>query len=126
MRGGFPGGGPWEDVLMGVTRRRFTVEYRVEAAHRVIDSGRTIVEVARDLGIGEQLLGRWVRDERNRQSAALAAADIPEEPLGESERAELSRLRRRLVEQEKRIADQSEDVAFLKKASAYFAAMQPK
>ncbi|WP_091447694.1 transposase [Actinokineospora iranica] len=32
-------------------RRSYTAEYRVEAAHRVIDSGRTISEVARELGI---------------------------------------------------------------------------
>ena len=45
---------------MTITKRFFTAEYRVEAAHRVIDSGRTIAEVARELGVGEQLLGRWV------------------------------------------------------------------
>jgi transposase-like protein len=112
---------------MARTRRRFTAEYRVEAAHRVIDSDRTIAEVARELGVGEQLLGRWVRDERVRLGAAAPAGpDAVEEPLNDSERAELARLRRRVVEQEKRISDQSQDVAFLKKASAYFAAMQPK
>ncbi len=108
------------------TKRRFTAEYRVEAAHRVIDSERPVAEVARELGVGEQLLGRWVRDERVRISAATAAPDIPEEPLNDSERTELARLRRRVVEQEKRITDQEQDVMFLKKASAYFAAMQPK
>ena len=108
------------------TKRRFTAEYRVEAAHRVIDTDRLIVEVARELDVGEQLLGRWVRDERARISAAAAAPEVPEEPLNDSERAELARLRRRVVEQEKRITDQAQDVAFLKKASAYFAAMQPK
>ncbi|AZI65961.1 transposase (plasmid) [Rhodococcus qingshengii] len=49
---------------MSRTRRSFTTEYKVEAAHRVIDSGRTIAEVARELGINEALLGRWVADER--------------------------------------------------------------
>lgn len=29
----------------------------------VIDSGLTIVEVAREIGVGEQLLGRWVATE---------------------------------------------------------------
>ncbi|QCB51977.1 hypothetical protein E5720_16495 [Rhodococcus sp. PAMC28707] len=32
-------------------RRSFTTESKVEAARRVIDSGRTIAEVARELGI---------------------------------------------------------------------------
>ena len=27
---------------MGATRRRFTLEFKTEAAHRVIDTGRTI------------------------------------------------------------------------------------
>lgn len=48
------------------SRRRFTPEYRVEAARLVIETGRAIAAVAKELGIGEQLLGRWVRDERDR------------------------------------------------------------
>lgn len=47
-------------------RRRFTPEYRVEAARLVIETGRSIAEVARELGCGEQLLGKWVRAERDR------------------------------------------------------------
>ena len=67
-------------------RRKFTPEYRVEAARLVIGTGRTIAEVARELGLGEQLLGRWVHLERARQAG---------EPTGElsvDERAELKRL----------------------------------
>ena len=101
-------------------------EYRVEAAHRVIDSGRTIVEMARDLGVGEQLLGRWVKDERVRQAAVAAVPDVPDTPLTETERAELVRLRRKVTDQARQFEEQERDVAFLKEASAYFAAMQPK
>ena len=111
---------------MAITGRSFTAEYRVEAAHRVIDSGRTIVEVARDLGVGEQLLGRWVKDERVRQAAAVAVTEVPDTPVTESERAELVRLRRMVVDQARQFEEQGRDVVFLKKASAYFAAMQPK
>lgn len=111
---------------MSRTRRSFTGDYRVEAAHRVIDTGRTIAHVARDLDIGEQLLGRWVRDERARQMAAAAPAGLPDAPLVESERAELDRLRKRVREQEVELEEREQDVLFLKKASAYFAAMQPK
>ena len=39
------------------SRRKFTTEFRVEAAHRVIVSGRTIAEVARELSVGEQSVG---------------------------------------------------------------------
>lgn len=38
-------------------RRSFTTEYKVEAPHRVIDSGRAITEVARELGLNDALLG---------------------------------------------------------------------
>ncbi|WP_241259771.1 transposase [Rhodococcus sp. KRD197] len=85
-------------------------------ARRVIDSGRTIAEVARELGINEALLGRWVADERRRIEAAAASGD---QPLTAAERTELARLRQQVSEQEK-------DIAFLKKASAYFAANQQK
>ncbi|MEV0411899.1 transposase [Streptomyces sp. NPDC050448] len=50
-------------------RRRGT-EYKVEAAHRVIDSGRTIAEVARELGIDPGMLSVWGKDERRRITAA--------------------------------------------------------
>lgn len=101
---------------MSRSRRSFTTEYKVEAAHRVIDTGRTVAEVARELGLHENLLGTWVRDERRRIEAA---AVHNEEPLTAAERVELARLRKQVTEQEK-------DIAFLKKASAYFAAQQPK
>ncbi|MCD2158320.1 transposase, partial [Rhodococcus cerastii] len=92
---------------MSRKRRSFTTEYKVEAARRVIDSGRTIAEVARELGINEGLLGRWVADERRRIEAAAASGD---QPLTAAEHTELAPLRRQVSEQEK-------DIAFLKKAS---------
>jgi len=101
---------------MSRKRRSFTTEYKVEAARRVIDSGRAIAEVARELGINESLLGRWVADERRRIDAAAAAGD---QPLSAAECTELARLRKPVSEQEK-------DIEFLKKASAYVAANQQK
>ena len=101
---------------MSASRRKFTVEYKIEAAHRVIDSGRPISEVARDLSLNEVTLGNWVRDERRR---IQAAEGTDEQPLSAAERAELVRLRKQVAEQEK-------DLAFLGKAAAYFASHQPK
>jgi transposase-like protein len=95
-------------------RRSYTAEYKVEAAHRVIDSDRTIAEVARELGIDAGMLSVWVKDERRRTAAAEVHG---EKPLDGAERAELRRLRRQVGELEK-------DNEFLVKASAYFAAMQ--
>lgn len=91
---------------MSRKRRSFTTEYKVEAARRVIDSGRTIAEVSRDLGLSENLLGRWVADERRRIDAAATSGD---QPLTAAERTELARLRKQVSEQEK-------DIAFLKKS----------
>jgi transposase-like protein len=51
---------------MSSQRRRFSTEYKVEASHQVIDSGRSVVEVARELDVNEISLGNWVRDERRR------------------------------------------------------------
>jgi len=39
-------------------RRKFTAQYRHEAARMVIDSGRTIAQVATELRLGAQLLGK--------------------------------------------------------------------
>jgi hypothetical protein len=40
-------------VRGGATRRKFTLEFRTEAAHRVIDTGRSVREVARELSVLE-------------------------------------------------------------------------
>jgi transposase len=101
---------------VGATRRRFTLEFRIEAAHRVIDTGRTLREVASELSVVESSLSKWVRDERRRMEALEGTSD---EPLSPAERAELVRLRRQVAEQEK-------DLAFLGKAAAYFASNPPK
>ena len=37
--------------------RKFSAEFKVEAAHRVIDSGRSIAVVARELTIRDMSLG---------------------------------------------------------------------
>ena len=83
---------------MSASRRKFTTEYKVEAAHRVIDSGRSIVEVARELNVGEQSLGTWVRDER-RRIEAVKGTEL--EPLTGAEHAELVRLRKQVTDLQK-------------------------
>ena len=40
-------------------RRQFTKEFKVEAVRLIVEEGRRISEVARELGIRENLLGRW-------------------------------------------------------------------
>jgi transposase len=101
---------------VGATRRRFTLEFRTDAAHRVIDTGRSVKEVAAELAINESSLAKWVRDERRRLETVAGSSG---EPLTGAERAELLRLRRQVAEQDK-------DLAFLGKAAAYFASNPPK
>src|SRR6185295_11071233 len=76
--------------IMGRTRRGFTPEYKDEAVKLVINTGRPVATVARELGINEATLGRWVHDFR----ARAAAGEAGQGGLSETERAELLRLRR--------------------------------
>jgi transposase len=87
-------------------RNRYSPAYRREAARLVIDTGRPIAHVAKEIGVGEQLLGRWVAVERSRSDDPPGALDV-------DERAELQRLR---VE----VAELRMDREFLKKAAAFF------
>lgn len=73
---------------MGSTRRRFTEEYEAQAVSLVIDSDRTNVEVAGNIGVHEMTPGRWVK-----QAKDSGAADVANTPLTIDERAELDRLR---------------------------------
>ena len=92
---------------MGSQRRAFTPEFKDEAVKLVINTGRPIATVAKELGIVEQTLGNWVKAFRDRQQAGDGA-------LSELERAELARLR-------KENSELKMDRAFLKKASLFFA-----
>jgi transposase len=92
---------------MGSQRREFSPEYKDEAVKLVVNTGRTVATVARELGVKEQTLGRWVNAYRDRQQAGNGA-------LSETERTELARLR-------KENSELKMDRAFLKKASLFFA-----
>lgn len=92
---------------MGRQRRGFTPEYKDEAVKLVINTGRPVATVARELGVKEQTLGRWVNLFKARSEAGDGA-------LTETERAELARLREENSELKL-------DRAFLKKASLFFA-----
>jgi transposase len=46
------------------TRRRFTDEFRRYAVEVVRTTGKAIAEVARELGVTESSLGRWVAQDR--------------------------------------------------------------
>jgi transposase-like protein len=41
-------------------RKKYSTEFKEEAARMVVESGRPIAEVARELGIHDGTLGNWV------------------------------------------------------------------
>jgi transposase len=86
-------------IVASRKRRSYTAEYKVEAAHRVIDSDRTISGVAGNWGIDPGMLSAWVKDERRRVAAAEVVGDSP---LEAAEWAELLRLHRQVGELEER------------------------
>jgi len=53
-----------EDGLSRRRRGRYPKQFRRDAAALVIDQHRTVADVARELGVNEQTLGNWVRQER--------------------------------------------------------------
>ena len=70
--------------------------------------GPRIASVARDLGLGETVVGRWVKLERERRQAVREGRPDPREL-----EAEITALRRRVRQLEK-------ENEFLGKASAFF------
>jgi transposase-like protein len=59
--------------------REFTPEYKDEVVRLVINTGRPVAVVARELGIVEQTLGNWVKAYRARHEAgdeALTASRL--------------------------------------------------
>jgi transposase len=93
---------------MDMTRRSYTVELKEEAADYVISSGKPIAQVARECGVGEQMLGRWVKARRLARGLDTAPA------LTLEEKAEVKELRNRVKGLET-------EIEFLKKAAAFFA-----
>jgi transposase len=88
--------------------RKFSPEFREEAARMVIDTSRAIADVGRELGINETTLGNWVKTYRVNHVADEPALQLPE--------------RARLRELERENRELRMKAEFLSKAAAYFAA----
>ncbi|AKF84693.1 hypothetical protein MFUL124B02_35075 [Myxococcus fulvus 124B02] len=89
-------------------RRRFTSEFKAEAVRLVLEEGKTVGQVARDLDLTETALRTWVERARTDRGQGKPGA------LTTAEREELARLRK-----ENRQLQMERD--FLKKAAAFFA-----
>ena len=88
-------------------RRRFDDDFKAQAVRLVLDEGKSVGGVARDLDLTETALREWVnraRADRTNGKTGLTAA----------EREELARLRK-----ENRILREEREI--LRKAAAFFA-----
>ena len=90
-------------------RRRFTSEFKAEAVRLVAGSGKPLAQIARELGINEQVLRNW------KQKAGSGTAGGHDAVPGHfTQEEEIRRLRRDLL----RVTEERE---ILKKATAFFA-----
>ena len=94
-------------------QRTFTKEFKVEAVRLVKSSGKSISQVARELGIGDSTLHHWCQQfaEQGEQSFPGSGHQTPPEE-------ELRRLKRELE-----VTRKARDI--LKKALAIFSRHQP-
>ena len=93
---------------MGRKRRKFSKEFKAETVALIRTSGKSVGQIAANLGVGESLLRRWAHQ------ADVDAGNGRAEELTSDEKKELSRLRRenRELRMEREI---------LKKATVFFA-----
>lgn len=91
--------------MSGNTRKKYSQEFKEEAVKLVTEQGYKISEAARNLGIRENMLGRWKKELQDEASGSQLTKD---------EKAELNRLR----EEVRRLKMERE---ILKKAAAFFA-----
>jgi transposase len=88
-------------------RRRFDDEFKAQGVRLVLDEGKSVTAVARDLDLARTALHNWVKQAQADRSKGRTG-------LTSAEREELIRLRKAL-----RIAEEERDI--LKKATAFFA-----
>ena len=89
-------------------RRRFTDEFKAQVVKKVLSSGKTAGQVARDLDLTETAVRSWVKQSQVDRGKGPAGA------LTTAEKEELARLR-------KENRELKEDREILKKAAAFFA-----
>ena len=91
------------------TRRQFTREFKLEAVKLIGERGVTAAQAARDLGVHENVLRKWVRE-----LAADPHHSFPGAGVMKPQQAEIDSLK-------KEVARLKMERDILKKAAAYFA-----
>jgi transposase len=95
-------------VVMTKPRRKFTKEFKSEVVRLVLNEGKSVAEVARDLDLLESSVYVWLRQ------AQIDAGNGPDGALTTAEKEELARLR-------KEVRELKLEREILKKATAFFA-----
>jgi len=90
--------------------KRYTPEFKEQAARQVVDHSRPIAQVARELDVNDTTLGFWVKAYRQEHAADPLPANMPDQE--------------RIRELERRNRELEMELAFLKKAASYFAREQ--
>ena len=101
-----------EVTMPAQARRRYTEEFKREAVRLVRESAHPVAQVARDLGIPENVLYRW----RAQHQQAVIYGTTRATQRAEAE--ELTRVKRELA----RVTPERD---FLKRAAAFFARESP-
>ena len=91
---------------MRVERKQYSAEFKREAVRLVTDKGLSLAQAARDLGINDNLLGRWKKQIESDAERAFPGHGQPQDE-------EVARLRR-----EVEVLRQERDI--LKKAVGIF------
>ncbi|WP_326755212.1 transposase [Streptomyces hirsutus] len=79
------------------TSKRYTAEFKRDAVALVYSSGKTVTEVAREIGVSPEGLRNWVNQDK--VDRGQGSADV----LTSDEKEELRRLRRENREQQQTI-----------------------
>jgi transposase len=88
-------------------RRKFSEEFKREAVSLTRQPSASVSQVARDIGVGVSLLGRWRRELETDKAKAFSGSGVPRDQ-------EMAALKRELAKVKK-------ERDFLRDAAAFFA-----
>jgi len=100
---------------MGKRGHRYTKEFKASTIQLALNSEKSTLQIAKELGVSDKTLYAWLREHREKNNlTSHTSGNIPKSPSKESLAEENRRLR-------KEIASVKKDCEILKKAAAYFA-----
>lgn len=79
--------------MQGRQRRSFTEDYKRQAVELVVSSGRSVTSVAKELGLRDSVLRRWVEKLGLEPTAAARRPNTQATPTSADQAAEIARLR---------------------------------